>query len=182
MILVTGGDRSGKSAFAESLAKKAQGDVLYIATAKAVDEEMKNRIQKHIERRPKHWHTLESYTHLAQKIKEAEDTYHCILLDCITLLLTNMIFEYSDTDDVEKMDFEYLENKILLELEEIANVCSRSKSEVIIVTGEMGLGIVPMDRLSRHFRDIIGNVNQILAQKANEVYFVVSGIAMKIKE
>lgn len=181
MILVTGGDRSGKSAFAESLAKKAEGNVLYIATAKVIDEEMQSRIQKHIQRRPKQWDTLESYMHLAEKIKQVESQYHCILLDCIPLLLTNMIFEYSDTDDTEKMDFEYLENKILLELEEIANVCSLSNCQVIIVTGEMGLGIVPTNRLSRHFRDIIGSVNQILAQKANEVYIVVSGIAVKIK-
>ncbi|NDO45806.1 bifunctional adenosylcobinamide kinase/adenosylcobinamide-phosphate guanylyltransferase [Clostridium sp. MD294] len=181
MILVTGGDRSGKSAFAENLAKKTEGKVLYIATAKIMDKEMENRIQKHKQRRPQQWDTLESYIHLGEKIKNAQKKYHCILLDCITMLLTNLIFEYSKTDDIENMDFIELENKIVKELEEIAEVCSISKSEVIIVTGEIGLGIVPMDKLSRHFRDIIGSVNQILAQKANEVYFVVSGIAMKIK-
>ena len=181
MILVTGGDKSGKSAFAEDLAKKVNGNVLYIATAKVTDEEMEHRILKHKQRRPEYWDTLESYINLAEKIKNAEDKYCCILLDCITLLLTNLIFEYSETDDVEKMDFVKLENKILLELKEIAEICSASKSEIIIVTGEIGLGIVPMDKLSRYFRDMMGNVNQILAQKANEVYFVVSGIPMKIK-
>ena len=181
MILVTGGDRSGKSAFAENLAKKAEGKVLYIATAKVIDEEMKYRIEKHRQHRPKQWDTLESYIHLAEKIKNAEKKYHCILLDCITMLLTNLIFEYSKTDDIEDMDFIELENKIITELEEIAKVCSTSKSEVIVVTGEIGLGIVPMNKLSRHFRDMIGSVNQILAQKANEVYFVVSGIPVKIK-
>ncbi len=79
------------------------------------------------------------------------------------------------------MDFIELENKIVKELEEIAEICSISKSEIIIVTGEIGLGIVPIDKLSRYFRDMMGNVNQILAKKANEVYFVVSGIPMKIK-
>lgn len=181
MILVTGGDKSGKSAFAEDLAKKVNGNVLYIATAKVTDEEMEHRILKHKQRRPEHWDTLESYINLAEKIEEAEKKYNCILLDCITLLLTNLIFEYNKTDDIENMDFIELENKIVKELEEIAEICSISKSEIIIVTGEIGLGIVPIDKLSRYFRDIIGNVNQILAKKANEVYFVVSGIPMKIK-
>ena len=181
MILVTGGDRSGKSVFAEELAKKTNGNVLYIATAKAIDEEMKKRITKHKQRRPEHWHTLENYTNLAEQIKYTQNQYDCILLDCITLLLTNLIFEYSNTDDINNIDFEKLEYKLISELKEIAEVCSTAKSQVIIVTGEVGLGIVPMDKLSRYFRDIIGNVNQILAEKADEVYIVISGISMKIK-
>ncbi|HIT87966.1 MAG TPA: bifunctional adenosylcobinamide kinase/adenosylcobinamide-phosphate guanylyltransferase [Candidatus Coprocola pullicola] len=180
MILVTGGDRSGKSVFAEKLASNYE-TVLYIATAEAFDEEMKKRIQKHQNRRPSHWDTLESYQNLAESIKQKQKDYDCILLDCVTLLLTNLLFLYSHTKDVEKMDFENLEKKLLQEIEEIAHICQKAKKQIIIVTVEMGLGIVPAEPLSRHFRDIMGTANQILAQKAQEVYFVVSGIPMKIK-
>ena len=91
MILVTGGDRSGKSVFAEKLASNYE-IVLYIATAEAFDEEMKKRIQKHQNRRPSHWDTLESYQNLAESIKQKQKDYDCILLDCVTLLLTNLLF------------------------------------------------------------------------------------------
>lgn len=181
MILVTGGDRSGKSDFAEKLAKQHQ-TVLYIATAKAFDEEMEKRIQKHKSRRPHHWHTWEGYTHLPETILKKQREYDCILLDCVTLLLTNLLFLYSQTEDSEKMDFENLEKKLLSEVTSLAKVCQKASCQVIVVTGEIGLGIVPADKLSRHFRDIMGKANQILAQNAQEVYFLVSGIPMKIKE
>ena len=181
MIVVTGGDRSGKSDFAEQLAIERGKIVLYIATAIPFDTEMEERIAKHQQRRPAHWDTLEQYTHLAEVIQKQSAVYDCILLDCVTILLTNLLFQFSDTEDVEKMDFVMLEEQLIQEIDSIGKSAKNCDSEVIFVTGEVGLGIVPADKLSRHFRDILGRANQCLAAYAEKVYFVISGIPMQIK-
>jgi len=181
MILVTGGGRSGKSAFAEDLAKRYGQKILYIATAVPFDQEMRERIQKHQQRRPAGWETLEGYSNLANDIEKRASSFDCMLLDCITILITNLLFHFSKTDKVDVMDFEELERKILDEIGKITDACEKTKTEMIFVTNEVGLGIVPENKLSRHFRDIAGKVNQLLAKRADDVYFVVSGIPVKIK-
>lgn len=181
MILVTGGGRSGKSAFAESLAEKQGRNVLYIATAVPFDQEMRQRIQKHQQRRPADWETLEDYVNLPDLIEKKASFFDCMLLDCITILITNLLFHFNPTDNVADMNFEELEDKILDEIGRIADACEKTGKEMIFVTNEVGLGIVPENKLSRHFRDIAGKANQLLARRSKDVYFVVSGIPIKIK-
>lgn len=179
MILITGGARSGKSQFAENMAQQYGQKILYIATAEAFDDEMKQRILLHQQRRPSSWDTFEGYLNLDEVIENSE-TYDCILLDCVTILITNMMFYYGDTE-VDKMDFEKLEQIILYELKKIISAAQTRKKEIIFVTNEIGLGLIPESKLGRHFRDIAGKANQIIAEVSDTVYFLISGIPMQIK-
>jgi adenosylcobinamide kinase/adenosylcobinamide-phosphate guanylyltransferase len=178
VILVTGGARSGKSDFGESLLKDKK-KVLYIATSIPFDEEMKYRVKKHRESRPSHWHTLEAYKNLGDSIRNLKQQYDGIILDCITIMITNLIFENFD-EEVE-IDYKAIEEKIMREMKTMVSAFKELNSEVVLITNEVGSGIVPENRLSREFRDIAGRVNQYLAREAEEVYLAVSGIPVKIK-
>lgn len=178
MILVTGGARSGKSSFGESLLKDKK-EVLYIATSIPFDEEMKDRVKKHRESRPDHWHTLEGYKSLGDSIRNLKQHYDGIILDCITIMITNLILENFD-EEVE-IDYKSIEEKIMGEMEDMLSAFKELNSDVVMITNEVGCGIVPENRLSREFRDIAGRVNQFLAREAEEVYLAVSGIPVKIK-
>lgn len=183
MIVVTGGARSGKSSFAEEYTRKIGGisDVLYIATSIAFDEGMKSRIEKHKESRPSEWKTLEQYRDFKNlKDNELFKEKNVILLDCITLLVSNLLLEYEgDFDKITENEIDNLEEKIDREVSDLLEVIKDKK--VIIVTNEVGLGLVPAYKMGSVFRDIAGRINQKIAKKADEVYFVVSGIPMKVK-
>lgn len=181
MILVTGGARSGKSTFAENLAQKKGNKVFYIATAVPFDEEMAERIEIHRQRRSKDWVTYEGYLNLYTVIEENKNKYDCILLDCVTILITNLLFYFANGKEPEQMNFEELEHKIMKQLELLLCACRQLKQECIFVTNEIGLGIVPQEKFGRKFRDIAGKANQLIAEYADKVYFVVSGIPMQIK-
>ena len=175
ITLITGGARSGKSAYAESRAKNYE-NVLYIATAQAGgDEEMIRRIEAHKSRRPASWRTAERDRDLAVVI-EGEDA---ALLDCVTVMLSNYLWKYSGGDDI--IDEEKIEGLCMEELKDLIAAARRASCDLFIVTNEVGSGIVPMHPVSRAFRDIQGRVNQRLAQAADEVYACVSGIPVKIK-
>ena len=175
ITLITGGARSGKSAYAESRAKNYE-NVLYIATAQAGgDEEMIRRIEAHKSRRPASWRTAERDRDLAAVI-EGEDA---ALLDCVTVMLSNYLWKYSGGDDI--IDEEKSEGLCMEELKDLIAAVRRSSCDLFIVTNEVGSGIVPMHPVSRAFRDIQGRVNQRLAQAADEVYACISGIPVKIK-
>ncbi len=179
ITFVLGGARSGKSAFAEELAKKYK-DVVYIATAEVRDDEMRERIQAHRDRRPHHWRTIESPYHVDEVISKL--TADLIFIDCITLYITNLLLR----DDVGH-SIVSVENpkqkraQILTEIKKLSQACRKSKSDVILVSNEVGLGIVPDTALSRVFRDIAGSANQMLAEEADDVYFMIAGIAQRIK-
>lgn len=184
MILITGGARSGKSDVAEKLATQLagqQGDVLYIATSLVLDKETERRVAIHRQQRPNNWHTYEGYQNIAALIKQKSHYYRVIVLECVTTLLTNLLFDYAGEVDVEQMDFTLLETALNQDVTQLLASCKASHCEVIIVTNELGFGIVPENRLARHFRDIAGRVNQRLATQAETVYLVVSGIEIKIK-
>ncbi len=175
ITLITGGARSGKSAYAESRAKDYD-KVLYIATAQAADDaEMIRRIEAHKSRRPASWRTAERDHDLAAAI-EGEDA---ALLDCVTVMLSNYLWKYSDGSDL--IDEERIEGLCLDELRDLIAAARRASCDLFIVTNEVGSGIVPMHPVSRAFRDIQGRVNQRLAQAADEVYACISGIPVKIK-
>ncbi|HWR62004.1 MAG TPA: bifunctional adenosylcobinamide kinase/adenosylcobinamide-phosphate guanylyltransferase [Clostridia bacterium] len=182
-ILITGGARSGKSSYAEKLAKELEGRILYIATSIPFDDEMKSRVKKHRESRPSEWDTYEGYRGLGQVIAEKGIGYSVILLDCITVMLTNLLLEHPgiDYENACYEDFEEAEKEIRKEAEELLESISCSEATVIMVTNELGSGIVPESLLGRVFRDIAGRVNQYVAERCDEVYVTICGLPLKLK-
>ena len=192
MTLVTGGARSGKSAFAESLLD-TKADIQYIATnGAAQDEEMRTRVGLHQKRRPKNWTTTETYLKVPEAIEAAQVSGH--LLDCATMLTTNYFFEGMKRqfgEDFERIDKEIvtlsekkkltIQEDILHEWSRILTAAKNAQSDLVIVTNEVGLGIVPENAFSRWFRDVLGTVNQTLGKEADAVFLVIAGIPMKIK-
>lgn len=181
--LVTGGARSGKSGYAEKLAKGSTQPVAYIATAISFDEGMEDRIKKHRQSRPKEWITFEGYKDLHTMIPTIAKDHGTVLLDCVTIMVTNLMFENQemDWDRISREDIDALEESIKKQITNLLGCVRDHDLWMIMVTNEVGMGIVPDTRLSRIFRDIAGRVNQMIAWDADEVYFTVSGIPMKIK-
>ncbi len=182
-ILITGGARSGKSTHAEKLAKELGGKVLYIATSIPFDEEMKSRVKKHRESRPSEWDTYEGFRGLSHVITEKGGQYKGILLDCVTVMITNLLLEYPgiDYDNACYEDFAKAEEAIKKEIEELLESVSKSEATVIMVTNELGSGIVPENLLGRVFRDIAGRMNQYIAERCDEVLLTVCGLPLKLK-
>jgi adenosylcobinamide kinase/adenosylcobinamide-phosphate guanylyltransferase len=175
-ILLTGGARSGKSQMAQELASKAGGNVLFVATAEAGDEEMQRRIEMHRKSRPKDWATLEATIHVGSQITKNIGGAKTVIIDCITLLINN-IFQQFD----ENTDAAVVERAVMAEIAELINCVGRSRADFIIVTNEVGLGIVPGDKVSRLYRDLLGKANQMLAANVDEVYLMVAGIPVQVK-
>ena len=176
VTLVTGGARSGKSTYAQEMAIKAGGLVLFVATAEAGDEDMRKRIETHKKSRPADWATLETASHVGDQIIRNIGQAKLVIVDCITLLVNNIFMHYDDTIDVD-----IAEKGVMTEIEELIDCMDRAKADFIVVTNETGLGIVPADRISRLYRDILGRANQRLAQRADDVYMLIAGIPLSIK-
>jgi len=176
LILVTGGARSGKSSFAEKLAKEANKDVTYLATSQALDEEMALRIEEHKKRRPKNWKTIEEPLNASSVIEKEGKSDRVILLDCLALLVANLIFSKGDSTS------EPIDQAVLNEIKTLAKISKDVPASVIIVTNEVGMGIVPEYPLGRAYRDTLGKANQILASEADEVYLLVCGIPVNVKQ
>jgi len=174
LTLVLGGTRSGKSAFAEELAKKGGVQVTYVATAACLDQEMERRIAKHRETRPLHWVTVEATQGIARVIRERASCSQVILVDCLTMLVSNLLFQREDPSLTA-------EARVLREIRELAQAAAESSCRVILVSSEVGLGLVPENLLGRLYRDLLGEANQIVAQKAQDVYLVVAGIPVELK-
>ncbi|MBJ3814685.1 bifunctional adenosylcobinamide kinase/adenosylcobinamide-phosphate guanylyltransferase [Shimwellia pseudoproteus] len=181
MIVITGGARSGKSGHAEQLAAAAGDNVLYIATSQVYDDEMAARIAHHRASRPAHWRTVEAWRELDLVITPHNDPREVILLECITTLISNLLFDFVGDTPESSWDFAAIEAHIAHHIGLLMAACARCPSPILLVTNEVGMGIVPENRLARHFRDIAGRVNQRLAAAAQEVWLVVSGIGVKIK-
>ena len=177
LTLILGGARSGKSAHAERLAAERGRAILYVATAEAKDDEMRARIARHRERRPTDWITLEAPRNVAGLIREHSGDVDVILLDCLTLLANNVLPPLS-----ERLDEEAVEAPLNREIGELLVAYNESEAEWILVSNEVGLGIVPVNPLGRLFRDLLGKANQSLASEADEVLFMVAGLPMRLKE
>jgi adenosylcobinamide kinase/adenosylcobinamide-phosphate guanylyltransferase len=178
VILILGGARSGKSAYAQQIAKRlCQGKrgVIYIATAVAGDEEMQERIARHRAARPPFWKTLEAPRKAARVIEEIGEESQVIILDCLTLLVSNLMLDKVDGETMVR------EEDILGEVESLVQTAKGVKSQVIVVSNEVGLGIVPTTKLGCLFRDIAGRANQLVAREADEVYVMWAGIATRVK-
>ena len=181
LVLVTGGARSGKSTFAEGLAKQLGQRVLYVATAAALDDEMRERIAEHRRRRPEGWETLEASfgvgASLATKVAEAE----VVLIDCLAVLVSNLMMGEAYEIDEKRLNEPTLERAMRREIGDILSVARSSPASFILVSNEVGLGLVPSYRSGRLYRDLLGRANQMVAAEADEVYLVVAGIAVEIK-
>lgn len=172
LILVLGGVRSGKSRFAQQMAQASGENVLFVATAEAGDEEMRARIAAHRENRPAHWRTLEATSGLGPKLKTNAGNARVVIIDCLTLLISN-IMGNAGPEEAEK--------RVLGEIEDLILAVSEIEANVIIVSNEVGQGIVPDNRLGRNFRDIAGKANQMVASAAGDVYFMIAGLPLKLK-
>ena len=173
LTLILGGARSGKSTYGEQLAQELADDVLFVATAQAWDEDMRHRISRHQEDRPSHWRTLESPTNFADI---GNDPAPVVLVDCMTLLVSNLLMQN------ENMDGDTLDLAVRTELDSLAEQMAGANKQWIIISNEVGLGIVPDNRLARLYRDSLGRANQRLAKTADKVIFLVAGIPMVVKD
>ncbi|MFH1507551.1 MAG: bifunctional adenosylcobinamide kinase/adenosylcobinamide-phosphate guanylyltransferase [Candidatus Omnitrophota bacterium] len=170
MIFVLGGARSGKSHYAAELAKSLRKKTVFIATATALDEEMKERIQLHKISRPKAWGLVEEALNLNGVILGLKSAYNVAIVDCVGLWISNLLMANMKDKAIEKS------------IKELARSIFQSKAGlIIIVSNEVGEGIVPGDPMSRRFRDLVGLANQIIAAKADEVIVMQAGIPVKIK-
>jgi len=186
LTLVLGGARSGKSAYAQKLAARRGGAnaVLYVATAEAGDGEMAERIAAHRAERPAHWKTLEAPTRVGEAIRTRQTSNvkrqtspaEIILIDCLTLLANNVIVPLP-----EPVTGEAAEAALNAEVDDLLAAYAESQAEWIIISNEVGLGLVPPYPLGRVYRDALGRANQRLAAEADEVLFMVAGLAMKVK-
>ena len=166
VTFVLGGARSGKSKFAESLVLKSGMNPVYVATGRRGDDEMVERIEKHRERRGDQWRTVEEPLALVNALELSELSGTMILVDCITLWLTNLMMAEAN---VEK------------EIEQLLNYLQRSRCPIVFVSNEVGQGVVPMNAMAREFVDLSGLAHQKLASVSKHVYFVTAGIPQKIK-
>jgi adenosylcobinamide kinase/adenosylcobinamide-phosphate guanylyltransferase len=176
---ILGGARSGKSRLAENLAKQAESaglTVCYLATAQAHDEEMSQRIIQHQDDRPQHWQLLESPLYLAEALKQALQSSDCVLIDCLTLWLSNCLCHQSS-------DFYTQQKSVFIKFLKyfISDTQTYNAKKLIFVSNEVGHGIVPMGELSRQFVDQAGWLHQELAGLANQVDFVMAGLPLTLK-
>ncbi|MDO9128550.1 MAG: bifunctional adenosylcobinamide kinase/adenosylcobinamide-phosphate guanylyltransferase [Anaerolineales bacterium] len=188
LILLLGGARSGKSVYAQQKATELGGDrVLYVATSEAKDKEMHSRIEKHRAARPSSWLTLEALQDVGKAIRQANFNVGVILVDCITILVSNRLqaaagpqedpFGNPSADPFGAK----IEVDIMFEVEKLV-ACAREMDVVmIVVSNEVGMGLVPPYVLGRAYRDLLGRANQALARHADEVYLLVAGIPMRVK-
>jgi adenosylcobinamide kinase/adenosylcobinamide-phosphate guanylyltransferase len=153
--------------------------VLFVATAVAGDEEMRQRIEEHQRKRAAAWRTLEVTTQVGRQILEKIGGAQVVIVDCITLLVNNIFSQYSDQG--EQIDAPLIKKRLIAEIGELIECIRQVDASFIIVTNEVGLGLVPANRLGRLYRDLLARANQMLAQAADEVYLMVAGLPVPIK-
>ncbi len=165
--LVLGGARSGKTAFAERLVLDSGLKPVYIATGRAFDEEMSERISIHQDKRGKAWETVEEPLALADTLQQTAISGRAVLVDCLTLWVTNLMMAEAD---------------VMRECEEVISVLPQLKAPVVFVTNEVGLGIVPDNPMAREFRDLAGTVNQRIAIASQRAWFIAAGLPLVLKQ
>lgn len=166
--LILGGARSGKSRLAEQLAAASGPDVLYVATSQALDGELTERVALHRQRRPAHWRLVEEPLQLARVLRDNARTGRCLLVDCLTLWLTNLLM----LEDAERL---------VLEREALLACLADLPGEIIFVSNETGMGIVPLGELTRRYVDEAGWLHQALAERCQRVVLVVAGLPLTLK-
>lgn len=164
--LILGGARSGKSGYAEAQAKQTQLAVVYLATAQALDGEMDDRIAQHQQDRPDHWLTIEEPLNIAKCIRQHSTQESVVLVDCLTLWLMNVMHHELDLTET---------------VNELLDALRQAKGQVILVSNEISMGVVPMGELSRQYVDNLGRLHQQVAKQAEQVTLMVAGIPMSVK-
>ena len=172
LVLVLGGARSGKSTAAEHMARDGRR-VLFIATAEALDEAMRRRIAAHRRYRPEHWDTLEEPIHVGDAVRPVVGRYDTFVLDCLTLWVSNLLLKDGEAADAE--------SRILAEVSSLIDLIVEGGGRWILVSNEVGQGIVPASPLGREYRDVLGRVNQLVASRADKAYLMVAGLALELK-
>ncbi|MCY4018310.1 MAG: bifunctional adenosylcobinamide kinase/adenosylcobinamide-phosphate guanylyltransferase [Chloroflexi bacterium] len=176
LIFLLGGARSGKSRYAEAWARTHGARVLFVATAQAGDADMAARIAEHRARRPGHWQSLEAPRQVPQRIRDCAIPHDVLLLDCITLMTSNLLLDLPEsTSQIDANE------AILSEVEALLAVYERSEATWMVVSNEVGMGVVPPSRLGVLFRDMLGRANQRVAERADEVILLVAGLSWKLK-
>lgn len=173
-ILILGGARSGKSDYAQRLAGKLSSKVLYVATATAGDAEMAERINKHRLSRPPGWQTLEATMDITPALKAGNYDIDVVLLDCLTLLTTNVLL--SDEEHPDRA-----EQRLLQDLDSLCNYCQDRGITLIVISNEVGMGVVPPYPLGRQYRDMLGRVNQMMARRADRLLWLLAGFPIDVK-
>ncbi len=176
ITLISGGARSGKSTFAEKLLDT--DDVCYIATAVNDGLEMQERIKKHRESRNQNWRTFEAYD---KKLVDALGDENNYILECLTVYISNLYYKYGKDEDITPEIAQKVEEHAINELKNFFEKIKSEDKNLILVTNELGMGLVPMDRLSRYYRDSVGRINQKIASMADNVYVVFLGMELKLK-
>ena len=172
LVLVLGGARSGKSTMAERLARDGER-VLFIATAEALDEAMRRRIAAHRRHRPERWDTLEEPIHLSRAVRPLADRYDTFVLDCLTLWVSNLLLQDDEASDAE--------GAVLDTVGRLLDLINATGGRWILVSNEVGQGIVPASPLGREYRDVLGRVNQLVASRSDRAYLMVAGLALELK-
>jgi adenosylcobinamide kinase/adenosylcobinamide-phosphate guanylyltransferase len=173
IIFILGGARSGKSTYAQELAEQYGNNVLFVATAEALDDEMRVRIEAHKKARPQGWKTLEASCNIGTELKKHSSNFDVVLIDCITLLISNLLGSGPDSPEIDR--------RVEKEIAQLVECTHTIDKTFIIVSNEVGLGLVPPNKAGRIYRDLLGKANQILARSADEVYLMVAGIPLKVK-
>lgn len=173
-ILILGGARSGKSDYAQSLAARLSSRVLYVATATVEDDEMAERIARHRAHRPASWSTLEAPIEVAKALQGHIEGYDVVLVDCLTMLASNVLLRCEGRAEVA-------EAMLVADVEEVCKLCKNAEATLIMVSNEVGMGIVPAYPLGRSYRDLLGRVNQKVAKGADRVFLLVAGLPVDIK-
>lgn len=183
IALMTGGARSGKSTYAENYLAQRYERVSYIATAIPFDDEMRLRIAKHQSQRPSHWQTYEAYKDLDQLVGLIDQSAEACLLDCLTIMVTNFMMDATSIDwyKPDPQAVNQLQTEVLEAVETLLKTVKTLNLDMVFVTNELGMGIVPENPMARAFRDIAGRVNQLVASHADEVYLLVCGLPMTLK-
>lgn len=181
LTFILGGARSGKSELAERIAAESGSGVTVIATMEPGDDELKARVAAHRWRRPASWHTVEEARDVLRVASDAP-VDHLLVLDCVTMWVSNLLLGDGEMDEVSPIVEQGRRSAMVTDaVGEFAKWAARSERQVVVVSNEVGLGIVPPYPLGRLFRDVHGNANRILASKAARVYYLVAGLALELR-
>ena len=155
------------------MARELGTKVIFVATGEALDEEMQARIDEHKKARPASWRTLETATDIGKQIEKQIGDAQLVIIDCLTLLVSNLLGD--------KLDYSTAEKQVMAEMNQLVACIDRLDASFIIVSNEVGMGLVPETRLGRLYRDLLGKANQLIAQHASEVYLLIAGMPIRVK-